>query len=149
MFMCLCLTSCRCPSCPNYWLYIYILWATCLHAHIIVDSLCLDMYVYFSLYLTYICLEEIEFWWFSCFWGILSLKCLFSWLLDHWHACITFEITLVYKDPYVVFSPLFSYYAYHSSNSMWIYIMIVFMFILLIYVFMLHDLITCLNVNFH
>jgi len=72
---------------------------------------------------------DVLFWCFM-FW----LVCQMPWLLDHWHACIALEFTYVYIDLYVVFSLLFSYYVYHSSNSMWIYIMILFMFIMLIYV---------------
>ena len=33
-------------------------WYLIFHTYIFVDSLCLDMYVYFSLYKTYICLED-------------------------------------------------------------------------------------------
>ena len=80
-------------------------WATCLHAYIFVDSLYLDMYVYFSLCLTYICLEEIEFWWFYMFWGILSLNVYF-------HVYV-FHITLIHSL-YMV-SHDFDFHEYNMS----------------------------------
>ena len=58
VFMISCLNFMYMSILSKLLLYIYILWATCLHAYIFVDSLCLDMYVYFSLYRTYIYLED-------------------------------------------------------------------------------------------
>ena len=55
---------------------------------------------------------------------IRSLTCMYSILR---HPCLIWTITLV-------FSLLFSYHIYHSSNNMWIDIIIMFMFIMLIYI---------------
>ena len=59
VFMCLCLNFMYMSILSKLFLYIYILFEPRAFMHIsIVDSLCLDMYVYFSLYRTYIYLED-------------------------------------------------------------------------------------------
>ena len=98
------LTSCICPLCPNYRLYIYIL-EPCAFMHTLLWTLYVwDMYVYFSLYMTYICLEvwiivmifmfdydSHVLWWFQ-----LISWCIYVSYLDDFHFELNYQFSWWY-----------------------------------------------------